>query len=88
MTQIPLPPMDPNSDNQLHLFKNGKYISFAVIDRTTPLVRTAFTLHQAEARKAIKLLTNLLASDENGSTFVEGAVMGGPPLPDDLMENR
>lgn len=88
MSQFSLPPIDLNGDNQLHLIVTDKYVTFAVVDRTMPIVQTAFTLHQVEVKKAIKLLSNLLASDENGSTFVEGAFMGGPPRPEDLMDKR
>ena len=73
-------------DDQLHIIVKHNCVTFAVIERLLPVVRTSFTLDRIEAEKALDLLKKLLDSNKDGSTFVEGVYMGGPPEDGELSE--
>jgi hypothetical protein len=78
MIDLELPPCQL-VDARACISRQGSYVTFAVAERSTGKVLTAFTLHRVEAHKLCERLAGLLASTEDGGLFVEGACLGGPP---------
>ena len=78
-----LPPMTGDVCT-IHLLQEQGYITMVFRTRSGADMGV-FTIHRVEATKLGERICELLESPDGTSSLVEGARVGGPPRPDQLM---
>lgn len=78
-----LPPMTPDLCS-VHILREEGYVTL-VMRLPSGKDVGVFTFHQVEATKLAARISEVVAAGDGATSLVEGAHLGGPPDPDQLL---